>query len=688
MSGADNVVSSSGIDQYQQPYTMKKTLTILFSSLVLNYAMGSVLHMGPEDLVSNAHVILTGTCTEVRSELLRGTKGIVRSHATFNELEVLRLIRDGAAPTGTELTVSYAGGTTEGISMMTCLSPHFEVGQRYVLFLLNDGAHYVTPLVGASQGLFKVGPQRPGEQPVVMDMSHRGICGLVDNCWIRTIEPLMPGADTHPDMGMEKDHAEEPMDDAHVTGDRALTVGEFGELVRSIPLVPPTMEQWFDPSADLPMVPEDRTPSTRPVQAQQRSTLGACMEQEVYIWFEQNDAISGFATWATIDTYAKGLFDVYMNIYSNTANPTDGFQESNGENEIAGWMNSNELSYYYGDAWPAGAIGVTYWWGDAPCGEINETDIILRDGMWWVSDWNDAFQTTAINYRNVILHEFGHTWGYMTGPNYDENYDYAYPSVMHKYYHSLWEDGKELHARDASIIRSRYDDQTAIKDVDDLGVESYRALEGSDLLNSFVSDASVTCGQDLVINRITVENNSDDTQNNIHLRFYLSTNRSLTSSDHQVGDFALGNMVAVSRKIANYTLSTADVPSGTYYIGAKVTRSGYGSDDRSANDITWTTYSIQVDCNVGVEGTLGIGTLSIYPNPTEDIVSITLPEGVSVGDLSLHDPTGRMLMEMAIQGAMTHGQVTVDLSSYPAGIYMLSINAADQHRYMARIVRR
>ena len=322
---------------------------------------------------------------------------------------------------------------------------------------------------------------------------------------------------------------------------------------------------------------------------------------------------------------------------------------------------------------------------------MKESDIAFNPAYSWTTDWSNAFQTGAVNYRYAVLHETGHAWGYQADSQYyPETNDYGQPSVMHAYrFNQIWEDAKEIHSKDAQVIRGLYDNQTTIRDVDDLGVESYKAVAGSPLQNGYVNPSSVANGESMRVYNVTVENNSNVSQTGVRVRFYLSTNRTLGSSDHLVGNYSLGSMNAVTRIVNSYLLDTDGVPPGNYYIGMKVSRGGtaYNGDDRPANDVTWSTYSVQVTPSaVGLEEMPTATPLTLYPNPCSELLNIEVPDEMKDGFASVFDPTGRILIEQRYTGNGT-SPLVLDVAALTPGAYVVMLRADSGIRRMARMVR-
>lgn len=207
-------------------------------------------------------------------------------------------------------------------------------------------------------------------------------------------------------------------------------------------------------------------------------------------------------------------------------------------------------------------------------------------------------------------------------------------------------------------------------------------------MDGYASNYNVLAGQSVTVYRVTVENCSEDAQTGVRLRLYLSTNRSLTSSDHLVGNYSLGTISPVTRIIDSYDLDTEGIPPGTYYVGMKVSRGGtaYNDDDRPANDVTWSTYQITITGTVGVAEITQTGELGAFPNPTTGVVHVTMPNGVGSGRLEVFDTAGRSVRDLEVRGG-ERMQVPVDLSPVTPGLYLLRLSTADGRYYSARVMK-
>lgn len=150
------------------------------------------------DLVARAEQIVVGTVTAVDQG--ENERGGPMTFVTFDDLTVLK--GDVAPP----FVLQIHGGTTrDGVVMHVPDLPTFRAGERAVLFVRGNGTDFC-PLVGIWQGRFTV--RRDAERGVDVVENHDG----------SVITGLAAG---------ELQSAQR-----RAAGSRALTLDEFGDLVR------------------------------------------------------------------------------------------------------------------------------------------------------------------------------------------------------------------------------------------------------------------------------------------------------------------------------------------------------------------------------------------------------------------------------------------------------------------------
>ena len=115
-----------------------------------------------EELVSQAEVIFQGTVTDVRSEWAgAGAQRHIVTYVTFKVEDRFK------GNPGATYSIRLLGGTVHGETMEVTDTPKFNVGDRDILFVENNGSQFV-PLVGISHGRFRVDRDQTTGRDVVM----------------------------------------------------------------------------------------------------------------------------------------------------------------------------------------------------------------------------------------------------------------------------------------------------------------------------------------------------------------------------------------------------------------------------------------------------------------------------------------------------------------------------------------
>jgi hypothetical protein len=113
-----------------------------------------------DQLVIQAEVIFQGNVTDVRSQWVgEGAQRHIVSYVTFKVEDPLK------GNPGESYTIRMYGGTVDGESMGISDAPKFNVGDRDILFVENNGSQ-VIPLVGLMHGRFHVKRDQAGQDVV------------------------------------------------------------------------------------------------------------------------------------------------------------------------------------------------------------------------------------------------------------------------------------------------------------------------------------------------------------------------------------------------------------------------------------------------------------------------------------------------------------------------------------------
>jgi len=344
------------------------------------------------------------------------------------------------------------------------------------------------------------------------------------------------------------------------------------------------------------------------------STFEACGYHTLPIDMEQvpNDGSWDYAR----NGVAMSYYNQYMNIY--TTHDSNGGAGHNGDNEFGGFRTDADLYDTWGIHWKERDLAVTKFYFWCECCEYSESDIMFNAGYKWTASRETAEDDpTFVLYDTVLYHEMGHSWGLKTR---NEDYSYNVPTVMHYYHHDVINDTMTIHAMDAQLLRKQYMDQTGKLGITNLGVFSkHPALEQSTQLltwaNSTTDKGDYKIGDDIRVNNLLVENMSDHALSDVHVRFYLSTDRYIDTADTLIGDFFWGSFPSEVWNVGSYVMSIPEgLADGTYYVGAIVTYNG------STADNFWDDNSVRLWNTITVRGPdLIIQDVSIAPaNPAKN----------------------------------------------------------------------
>ena len=80
-------------------------------------------------------------------------------------------------------------------------------------------------------------------------------------------------------------------------------------------------------------------------------------------------------------------------------------------------------------------------------------------------------------------------------------------------------------------------------------------------------------------------------------------------------------------------------------------------------------------------------TLSVYPNPTDDVLFIELFGGAEISIIALYDLQGRVV-ETRRAASLQKTTATLDMKSVPAGVYILRVTDTDGKEFHRKIVRK
>jgi hypothetical protein len=301
---------------------------------------------------------------------------------------------------------------------------------------------------------------------------------------------------------------------------------------------------------------------------------------------------------------ASSVFALWNN-YIDIFNPRAG-------NNIAGKNNTNEIFFFginqvkqeYGftiDATTFGFAPMTPLsaFGNPPfnqcpmpagtqCGIFTETDVVINAefARGWTTQGPPDFDDDngPAYYQATAAHELGHTLGL--------HHNFNNLSVMN-YYEDFA--AQYVALSDVMIARQHYPGN--VRTVVDLATYPFYynpAFQQYDAAYPVrVAPTSIQPGGRIQITNVTLENLSTSAQNSTVLRFYLSQDATITTSDIHIGNVTFSAVPVNSfwddgGKGIQIDLPP-NVPPGTYYVGAMVLYNGTTADPIAYNN-TWVAH--------------------------------------------------------------------------------------------------
>ncbi len=133
--------------------------------------------------------------------------------------------------------------------------------------------------------------------------------------------------------------------------------------------------------------------------------------------------------------------------------------------------------------------------------------------------------------------------------------------------------------------------------------------------------------------------------------------------------------------LVNLTIVKTD-PTATYALSGSATVAPYGTINilvTAQDGVTTETYTVLVqaeNCNIGLDETV-LGQISVSPNPSNGMFSITIPSELNSYTMAVVDQLGKVVYQEHVNEEVLTKDV--DLSALPSGIYNLRIQTANDY---------
>lgn len=158
---ATGLKSSSALTFNRMKLPLRWLLVPFLCAFALSARATTVIPPNFDQLVQRAQVIFEGSVTGMKSEWIgTGSERRIVTYVTFKVEDSLK------GDAGTNYTMRMLGGTVDGQTMQVSDAPKFQVGDRDLLFVENNGSQFI-PLVGIEHGSFRIKKDASGNDMIV-----------------------------------------------------------------------------------------------------------------------------------------------------------------------------------------------------------------------------------------------------------------------------------------------------------------------------------------------------------------------------------------------------------------------------------------------------------------------------------------------------------------------------------------
>jgi Matrixin len=478
---------------------------------------------------------------------------------------------------GEFVTVNDTGGAfPDGSTVSTENSFRLDEGGRYTVF---------ADRVGDDLWLRRV-LQVHDDGEVVADASGRVVVGIVDGTPVVAAEPTYQALRYIQPMAA----GVEPMEGAPDVASLPLPERAASAVADPAPLSIGAIHSYLLGAGNGPLRPADLPPtSAGPSGRTMPNTEGRSQEsgpggdigaraklsgnyisafQSHYHYMpdDNNWAWSSHCrgSWNTLVTNNLGLFAYKITTATGLPIRDRLPVAGNGQNNV-GVLTDAQMTAGGFDTWSAlGANGVCYTWTQQ--NRVTETDILI----------NPAIAGNEAQFRKSLTHEYGHA---LTLQHETARMALMYPGTFRQppNYASLW--------------YSRQDDHHGVRTVLDwvnanIAAGTWSVAQFTDmatwsqahdnpgtagnLVMTRISSETIARGATATVQFVHVENRGNVPAQNVRLKYYLSTNETISATDYEIASYTWNTFTSWWSGSLNVSVPNS-VPPGQYYLGWIIT---------------------------------------------------------------------------------------------------------------------
>ena len=530
-----------------------------------------------------ATVMLVGTVTKQESRYGGDAKRSIFTDYTFNVEDPI--LAEATVKKGTEVHLTFRGGTIGEETQDIAGMPMLIVGERYLLMLRPRWAEIRgIPLVGADQGLFRVAADPKTNTQRVFDASGAPVVLVGDTGLVRStdqgagrgLEDGVPLEAFVARLRRELPRIKQapPPERPQVNRDDPRALKTF-----SRPVAPEAPPKTGRSESKAPLIPAHIAEPERPEKPYQQAVgsgeprLVSDKERLAIRPRFVTDGVANLpivvnqfppalAPWSPEDQFQMSSWNHYASdVFRVSATPTDTWAYGNGVFDLAGWPDSVVMNQQFGVTWEdlgnPWAVAFRRFNG----GTIIEADIALNPAQNWTLDDESVYNGSGLrSFRRTMTHELGHMWGLA--------HEFNFLSVMN-YPPGNYRPFPLPFMDDAEGIRQRYPARKV--ETTDLGIFLFYSAGSQNWLQADFP-SSVRIGSSFTVTNYQLENVGTRPVGTPAVEWYLTTVRNFNGATFYLGTTTyptLNPFTSFDPPSAARTLTVpAGVPAGSYFLAA------------------------------------------------------------------------------------------------------------------------
>lgn len=152
-----------------------------------------------------------------------------------------------------------------------------------------------------------------------------------------------------------------------------------------------------------------------------------------------------------------------------------------------------------------------------------------------------------------------------------------------------------------------------------------------------------------------------------------------------VPDYQAMGEIEIESKCSNTDVTVIQIPAPGTELSEGIHTIGFQIIDEYDNIVSC-SFELSIDEFLGVnEYSLNENSVKLYPNPTDDKVTIVNKSSVKINTATVIDANGRLIEKLDFK--QSNGQVTVSLKSLPAGVYFIKLNS-DKEEIIKSVIKK